>query len=180
MWNSDSLVFFLFRLAFTQLQCVSGKGFLMHRSTAAQPSLLLWTGVSDCLSLAFMLLTVMNFLFSWNGQNLDPQMGSKRPWWHCRDSFYGKGPPSWARFASYCAQICNCFLYQAHKCSLPVILGGRGRRRHTLLVERVVLSGFSLRGVPWLRAQGRQVTSVVGVHKARVGYSVCWVSAWSI
>lgn len=32
----------------------------------------------------------MNVLFSWNGQNLDPQMGPKWPWWHCRDSFRGK------------------------------------------------------------------------------------------
>lgn len=86
--------FFLVRLAFTQLRHVGGKGFLIHRNTAAQPSLLPWVGISDYLSLPFMLLTVMN-LFSWNGQNLGPQMGSKCPWLHCRDSFYGKEPPSW-------------------------------------------------------------------------------------
>lgn len=91
--------FFLVRLAFTQLQRVGGKGFLIHRNTAAQPSRLPRVGVSDYLSLPFMLLTVMN-LFSWNGQNLGPQMGSEWPWLHCRGSFL------WKR-TTFLNKVCN-------------------------------------------------------------------------
>lgn len=109
--------FFLFRLAFTQPKCVSGKGFLIHRNTAAQPSLFPWIGISDYLSLPFMFLTLMNFLFSWNGQKLGR-------WESGLGGIAGtvfmekKNPPSWTRFATYLAQIYNCFLYQAHKCSV--------------------------------------------------------------
>lgn len=63
---------FIFRLAFTQLHCVSRKGFLIHGNMAAQPSHFPWLGTSGYLSLPFLLLTVVNFLFSWNGQKLDP------------------------------------------------------------------------------------------------------------
>lgn len=83
---------FIFRLAFTQLHCVSRKGFLIHGNTAAQPSHFPWLVTSGYLSLPFLLLTVVNFLFSWNGQKLDTWesgLGGNCP---CRDSFNGKNP----------------------------------------------------------------------------------------
>lgn len=67
------LLAFLSRLAFPQLQCIVERAFSFTKTVAAQPSLFPSVDISDYLSLPFMLLTVMNFSFSWNGQNLVPR-----------------------------------------------------------------------------------------------------------
>lgn len=155
-------------LPFTQLQCVSGRGFLIRRNTAAQPSLFPWIGVSGCFSLPFTLLTVMNVLFSWNGQNLDPQMGPKWPWWHCRDSFRGKNShlsEQGLQNIWHKDMIVSCI----RNINAPYLWFGGMKKEETNLTcgECITLrfSLFFLHVVPQLGAQERQVTSEVNVCK---------------
>lgn len=177
--------FFLVRLAFTQLRRVGGKGFLIHRNTAAQPSRLPRVGVSDYLSLPFMLLTVMN-LFSWNGQNLGPQMGSEWPWLHCRGSFL------WKR-TTFLNKVCNTlgtdtwfFLVSGTYMLCVCDFGGMWK-------EETNPSCWRARGFPFFpctecrdpehgggRLPPRWECTKAHAYCREDGWGTCWVSACSV
>lgn len=134
-------VFFYFQASIYAATVCQWKGFLIHRNTSSHPSLFPSIYVLDYLCLPVMFLTVMNFLFSQNSHNLGP-------WEYglggiAGSSLMEKHKPSWTSFLTYQAQM--CFLYQAHKCSVSVILGDLELREKPFLWR--AFPSFSTRSV---------------------------------